>query len=90
MDPKRLSSIEGQVVNRQGQCVADATVMIQTGDQPHHDIALLSDQNGMFAFQDLLPGTYTLAAYGPNQNPGTVSATVTPGRVARVRIVLGT
>ena len=66
--------------------VADATVFIATSDRSHTDIALMTDASGEFRFVDVEPGTYTLAARGPDGTASSATVVVAAGRVARVRL----
>lgn len=60
--------------------------MVQDSSQPHHDMGALTDESGAFSFLDLLPGSYTFAAYSPDGRTASATTLVAPGRIARVRI----
>lgn len=83
-NPKELASIEGTVLDLDGQPLRDVPVMIQTSDQSHPDIAAVTDDRGNFRFDGLLPGEYTLAAYSPEGEARTTTTSTTAGRVSKV------
>jgi protocatechuate 3,4-dioxygenase beta subunit len=89
MDPRTTASIVGQVVDAAGQPVADATVMIETSDRSHHDIAQLTGATGEFRFVDVEPGTYTVVARTPGGAAVRGTTRVGAGRVATLRLVAG-
>lgn len=53
-------TITGRVTSVQGEPVAEAVAMITTGSPPHRDIAALTNAQGEFKFDELIPGTYTI------------------------------
>lgn len=86
MDPRTTSSIVGRLVDADGNAIPDATVLIETSDQPHHDIAQLTSDDGSFRFIDLLPGTYTIAARAPDGSTARTTTKVAPGRVVTLHL----
>ena len=81
-------SIEGMVVDPQGRPLADVTVVIKTGDQPHPDIGAVSGDDGSFSFEGLTGGNYVLAAYAESGVPTEVSVSVQPGRASSTRLMV--
>ena len=50
-----------KITNNVGMPIADATVMVSDAPVPIHDIAAMTDGNGMVNLADYnIPGTYTL------------------------------
>lgn len=80
-------SIKGRVVNRLGTPVPGVTVMITDSDQPHPDIAALTDASGAFRLNGLKPGTYTLGANGLGLNGG-VRVRLSSTRQSKAEILL--
>jgi hypothetical protein len=75
--PPDKAAIAGRVDDDQGKPLAEATVLIVSGPA-HRDIAALTDSQGRYRFDSLLPGDYTLMvnAFGHPQKEGKVAAKV--------------
>jgi len=77
-------SIAGQVLTSEGEPIAEAAVMITGHSPPHPDIALLTDVQGRYRFDGLLPGEYEILvnteAFGMQTRPVSLGA----GQVARL------
>lgn len=86
--PQSVGSIEGQVVDDTGRPLADVTVMIKTSDQPHPDIAAVTDDTGTFGLYNLPEGRYVLAAHGSSEHSTEAEVIVLPGRANRVQLVI--
>ena len=54
------ASLEGQVTDKSGASVPQATVTISAPDRALGGSTIQSDTEGRFAFPNLLPGTYDL------------------------------
>jgi uncharacterized GH25 family protein len=78
--------IEGLVVDDAGQPAPEVTVMIKTSNQPHPDIAVVTDENGSFGFDGLVPGRYVVAAFRAGGQMAEAEVTVRPGQVNPMRI----
>jgi len=57
-----VGTLEGTVVDMQGNAIAGATVTIQTSDGQHPHVAR-TDENGQFSFSRFAVGQYDLRAY---------------------------
>ncbi len=79
-------SIEGVVVSAAGAPVPGVTVMITTSDQPHPDIAAITDERGAFGFDGLAAGRYTFAAYRDGTEAGRAEVSIRRGDAGPVRI----
>jgi protocatechuate 3,4-dioxygenase beta subunit len=80
-------AIEGRVVERHGQPVEEAVVLI-VGDSPsHRDIAALTSGRGEYSFIYLLPGYYTLLVNVADFEPQEGSVEVLAGVTARLDFV---
>lgn len=84
MNPKDYASIEGIVLDAEGSPLPDVPVMIQTSDQDHPDIAAVTDEQGRFRFDGLLPGRYTLAAYSSSGEAFSATTSTVAGRLSNV------
>jgi protocatechuate 3,4-dioxygenase beta subunit len=89
MNPKEFASIEGTVLDETGQPVREVPVMIQWSDQLHHDIAVVTDDQGGFRLDGLRPGSYTLAAYSPAGEAVIATTTTFAGRVSKITLAAG-
>ncbi len=77
-------AIEGRVTTPQGEPVANATVMI-TGDSPSHkDIAALTNEEGEYKFDDLIPGDYTIMVNAEVRGTQTQQTHLEAGHVTRL------
>jgi hypothetical protein len=83
-----FGSIEGHVHDAAGNALPDVAVIIKTADQPHPDIAALTNTDGGFRLPDLLPGAYVLEAIGAARRPITVSIRVAAGAPTRIGVVV--
>ncbi len=59
-------AIAGQVMTVQGEPVADAAVMITDDSPSHKDISALTNEQGKYRFDDLIPGDYTIMVNAEN------------------------
>jgi len=77
-------AIEGRVTTPQGKPVTNATVLI-TGDSPSHkDIAALTNEQGEYNFDDLIPGDYTIMVNAEVRGTRTQQTHLEAGHVARL------
>jgi hypothetical protein len=81
-------SIAGHVVDKMGGAVAGVSVAISASTQPHSDIAALTNADGYFRFSGLLPGQYTLTAFGTGNVSGTAEVVVSAGQESAVEVRL--
>lgn len=81
-------TITGRVVNRLGTPVPGVTVSIAQSDQPHRDIAALTDADGTYRLNGLKPGTYRLQALGLGLSGGVV-VRLSSSRQSKAEILLG-
>jgi Carboxypeptidase regulatory-like domain len=81
--PADKTAIAGRVGDSQDRSLASATVLIVDGP-PHRDLAALTDSQGRYRFDSLIPGNYTLLvnASGHPQKQGQVAAQA--GALARL------
>jgi len=79
-------SVEGVVVSATGAPVPGVTVMITTSDQPHPDIAAVTDERGAFGFDGLAAGRYTFAAYRDGAEASRTEVSIRHGHAGSVRI----
>jgi hypothetical protein len=87
-DPSGKASIVGTVTNRHRDPVAGAAVLI-TGDSPGHlDIAAVSNRQGQYRFDGLVPGAYSLMANAAGYPMQTRNVDVAAAQVARLDFVL--
>jgi len=81
-------AIAGQVTTVQGEPVVDASVMI-TGDSPvHEDIAALTNEQGEYGFDDLVPGDYAIMVNAENYAAQTRHAHVEAGHSTHLNFSL--
>ncbi len=80
------TEIKGKVINSAGQPIANAVVLIKKGPALYQDIAILTNDEGLFHLQDLASGTYTLRV----NKEGFISKVIETktGVPTRVQIVL--
>jgi hypothetical protein len=85
--PPDKAAIAGTVGDNHGKPLASAAVLI-AGGPAHRDIASLTDSQGRYRFDSLLPGDYTLLvnASGHPQKEGRVAARL--GGLARLDFVM--
>jgi protocatechuate 3,4-dioxygenase beta subunit len=77
-------SITGRILSETGQPVVNAVVMI-SGDSPsHQDIAALTDENGNYNFNDLVPGEYTILVNVEGQEKQTKNTIVKEGETTQL------
>jgi len=70
------SRICGHIVDKSDVAVAEATVLIVHSPEATADIAAVSDHDGHFVFDGLVPGEYRLRARAPTGEQKDVEATV--------------
>lgn len=81
-------AIVGQVTTVQGEPVVDASVMI-TGDSPaHKDIAALTNEQGEYGFDNLVPGDYAIMVNAENYAAQTQHVHVEAGHVTHLNFSL--
>ena len=83
-----LGSVSGAVFGPGGNLVGDATVKI-SGELMPAGRTVRTDENGMFQFQALLPGKYTVQADMPGVGTSTRDVEVAVGKDTQVDFVLG-
>src|ERR1700755_990559 len=81
-------SVSGAVFDGKGALVADAAVNI-TGDRLPGGRSAKTDANGMYNFQLLLPGRYTVDGALPGVVPSTRAVSVEVDRDTQVDLVIG-
>lgn len=81
--PTDRGAIAGQVRTTQGEPVADASVLIADGPC-HKDIAALTNKQGEYKFDDLIPGSYTIMVNAEVGGTQTNQAHVDAGYVTRL------
>ena len=81
-------SVSGAVFDKSGNLVAGAVVKI-TGNQLPAGRTVTSDVSGMFQFQALLPGNYTVTANEPSLGATTRSVVVDVGQDTQVDLAIG-
>lgn len=88
LDTNRTEKMEGAITGRvatmDGLPIAGAVVMI-TGDSPRHrDIAALTNDEGIYLYNDLLVGRYTLLVSATGYLPNSKQTRVESGQVTRL------
>lgn len=83
-----LGSVSGAVFGPGGSLVADATVKI-SGDQMPAGRTIRTDENGMFQFQALLPGKYTVQVEKQGLGTATRAVEVEIDKDTQVDLVVG-
>src|SRR5262245_4121233 len=81
-------SISGLVVDRDGQPVADATATI-TGDRLPSGRSVTTGASGLYQFEYLIPGEYTIQIAKAGVTGSRRAAVVEVGRDTQVDVVLG-
>ena len=81
-------TISGLVVDREGEPVVDATVTI-AGKQLPSGRSVVSGANGLYQFEYVIPGEYTIQIEKAGLPPITRAAVVEVGRNTSVDVVLG-
>src|SRR5215203_1338366 len=81
-------SVSGAVFDKSGGLLGGAVVKI-TGNQLPAGRTVTSDENGMFQFQALLPGSYTVSADKPPLGTTTRSVVVDVGKDTQVDLAIG-
>ena len=88
-DPGGQAAISGVVTDPQGQPVPQAAVLV-TGDSPsHNDIAALTNAQGRYRFDGLVPGTYTLMVNAAGHAAQTQQVQAAAGHEAHLDFRLG-
>ena len=86
--PPDKTSIAGTVTSAQGDPLARVVVLI-TGDSPSHpDIAAVTDNQGRYRFDGLLPGAYSLLANAAGLPMQMRRVEAAGGQAARLDFVL--
>ena len=81
-------TLSGLVVDREGQPVADATITI-AGDRLPASRSTVSGANGLYQFEYLIPGEYSIQVEKPGLPAIKRTALVEVGRDTQVDVVLG-
>ena len=85
------ATIRGKVSwSGSGQGVSGATVLIVSGPGPAPDIAPITDDEGWFELDGLLPGSWHLRAVSPDGEQGEASASVPTGSTVEIEIAART
>jgi len=77
-------SITGRVTTSQGEPVANATVLITGASPSHKDIAALTNEQGEYNFDDLIPGDYTIMVNAEVYGTRTQQTHLEAGQVTRL------
>jgi hypothetical protein len=81
-------SISGLVVDRNGQPIADATATVR-GDRLPSGRSVVTGSNGLYQFDYLIPGEYTIQVGQAGMSAVRRTALVEVGRTTQVDVVLG-
>jgi hypothetical protein len=81
-------TISGLVVDREGQAIADATATI-AGNQLPSGRSVVTGANGLYQFEYLIPGEYTIDIEKAGVGAARRTAVVEIGRSTQVDVVLG-
>jgi hypothetical protein len=81
-------SVSGVVFDSSGQPIGEVTVTV-SGDRAPVRRSVRTDANGVYLFQYLLPGEYTLTFEKPDVGRATRVALIEVGRNTQVEAVLG-
>jgi hypothetical protein len=82
------ASIVGVVTDMQGTPLVGAVVMIGGESPEHHDIATVTDNQGRYRFDGLVPGYYTLTVNAEGYPLQTQQVNVSPTGETRSDFVL--
>ena len=77
-------TITGRVTTGRGEPVAEAVAMITGGSPSHRDIAALTNAQGEFKFDELIPGTYIILVNVVGHPAQSKTARVEAGQVAHL------
>lgn len=88
MTAEKRGSIRGRVTTIDGSPVEGVNVLIAESSQPHHDIAVITNRNGEYTLDDLLPGDYTILATESTHAIKTADAKVSPGQPSTINFIL--
>lgn len=61
-----MGSVGGRVLNRSGEPIEDAVVMVAESTAGHRDIALMTDSQGTYRLEGLDPGEFVIVAHLPD------------------------
>ncbi len=87
---RQPGALEGHVIDANTrQPVESATVILVRGPGPAPGIAPLTDSDGWFALDGLMPGAWVLRALGPNEQSGETTVHVSSAATATVTIAVG-
>lgn len=71
-----------------GLPVPDARVFISDGAHPHSDIAMLSNDEGRYMLDDLLPGDYTVTVQTDDLGQASQNIRVEAGCTSKLNFLL--
>ncbi len=81
-------SVTGYVRTTTGESVPEASVLI-TGRSPiHRDLAAVTDSQGYYTLDDLVPGIYDITVYAEGWAEDTSHVSVCAGQCARLNFLL--
>lgn len=83
-----VGTLCGYVV-RGGRTVVDAAVTVEEGQGQHADMAPLSDSDGWFALDNLVPGRWRLRATAPDGGVGEASVDIWDQTLSEMTIEVG-
>ena len=86
--PPDKAAIAGTVKDASGQPLPWAAVLIVGGSPVHRDIAAMTDDQGCYRFDSLIPGNYTLLVNAPGHSPKEGNVVAEAGSLARLDFVL--
>jgi hypothetical protein len=81
-------SIVGRVTTREHKAVTDAAVMIAGNGPDHHDIAILTNENGEYMIDDLTPGEYKVLVNAESHPLHTLSTRVVADEITELNFLL--
>jgi hypothetical protein len=82
------ASIGGTVGDAAGKSLPGAAVMIVGGSPVHRDIAAMTDDQGRYRFDSLIPGNYTLLVNAAGHPPQEGRVAAGAGVLARLDFVM--
>jgi hypothetical protein len=81
-------SILGRVVDSAGAPISGAVVAVDSGTEPHRDLAALTSPDGTFHLRGMQPGSYTLMVRAKNSTRLKAGVVVSAGAGTSVEIQL--
>ena len=83
----RAASISGKVVDQSGTCIAGAVIKL-TRESQSSGLEVRSDEDGLFAFTNVAPGSFQLTISSPDLASQEFTGTVEPGEAYVTPVIM--